>query len=473
MQNVTAAWGQTIKYFQKNQEEDYNLWIMNLVFHNFSKRNKKLTLAVSNAFVRENIMNKFKEKIESVFSSYMELDSVELEIQISDEKSLLEESTLKQLLQEETPEKGYTDTTVPLKSAPHISINLNPKFTFDRFVIGSNSKLAYAAATLIAQKPGEEYNPFFIYGGSGLGKTHLMQAIGNYIHRHRPELRIVYATVEQYMNDYTMALMKGKGGSPHQNNLPSFRKKYREADILLLDDIQFLEKTDRLQEELFNNFNNVYQGNKQIIFTCDKPPKDLKNVEERLITRFSWGLVTDIKQPDLETRKAIIIQKVEENGLSRFVDTKIIDFLAESIASNIRDIESAVLKMKSLIFLTEEKLSIAILENNLGDILTSIRAKKRQITSEVIQREVANYYHISYSDMKSAKRTKDVSFPRQMAMFLSKELLKLSYSEIGNEFGGRDHSTIVASHKKVSGDIKKNSSTRNDYEELLKIFSNY
>ncbi len=459
MQNLTSAWGKTLKYFQNNHTSDYTLWIINLNFVKFDKRKKILYLSVSNPFTRDNIIEKFKEKIEQVFSSYIEIEQILLDIIISEEKNLLEEATFNKIEHEKVKEipkqKNYRRSELP---------DLNPKYTFERFVVGSNNKLPYAAAELISQNPGKDYNPFFLYGGSGLGKTHLMQAIGNYVIKQRSDLSVVYVTAEQYLNDYIQAMRLRK--------FDSFRKKYREIDVLLLDDIQFLEGKEKIQEELFNNFNKIYQGNRQIVFTCDKPPKELKQIEDRLITRFSWGLVTDIKQPDIETRKAIIISKIEEVSISKFIETKIIDYLSENITSNIRDIEASINKIKLLV-LSDEPITLELLENNLSDILTPIRARKRLLTCEVIQREVANYFKISYSDMKSKKRTKDVSFPRHMAMFFSKDLLNLSFSEIGNEFGGRDHSTVVASYKKVKIEIKKNPSIRNDYEELLKVFSNF
>jgi chromosomal replication initiator protein len=465
MSNTTDAWGKTLKHFQENYPDDYELWIMNLNFLNYSIKKGTLKLAVSNPIIRDSILSRFKNKIEEIFSSFINKDKVELEIHISEEKSIFEESTLEKTGEKKSLKPQKKSYGEKLVSDKNYTIDINRKFTFNRFVIGSNNQLAHAAAMIVAQFPGKEYNPFFIYGDVGLGKTHLMQAIGNYVLEHKPELNVVYVTVENYLNDYVMAIKNKK--------LENFRAKYRETDLLLLDDIQFLEKKEQTQEELFHTFNKLHQNNKQIVFTCDKPPKELKKIEERLITRFSWGLVADIKQPDMETRKAIIIKKLEEANLFSYVNSEMIDFLSENITTNIRDIESALLKIKSLVILMDQSLDIPTLENNLSDILTPIRAKQKKLTCEMIQREVANHYHISYSDMKSNKRTKDVSFPRQMAMYLSKNLLKLSFSEIGNEFGGRDHSTVVASCKKVGNEIKKNPSIRNDYEELLKIFSSF
>lgn len=466
-QNVTLAWTETLKFFQKNQPLDYDMWIILLNFISFKNTTKTLKVSVGNTFTREMINDKFKKKIEEVFSGFIQEEKIELEIIISDQGNVFEEGTVNKIQEKNKKPndiKKQYESVEKLVSDKKYSIDINQKFTFDRFVVGENNKLAYSAATLVSQYPGKEYNPFFIYGGVGLGKTHLMQSIGNAVIKNKPELKVYYATTEQFLNDYVMAIKTGK--------IENFRAKYRQADVLLLDDIQFLESKDKLQEELFNTFNFLYQNNKQIVFTCDKPPRDLKNIEERILTRLSSGLTVDIKHPELETRKAIVIKKIDENFLSEYITTQMMDYLAENITTNIRDIESAVSKIK-LLSLHYKTITIELLENHLSDILTPIRAKKRNLTPETIQREVANYYKVSYSDMKAQKRTKDISFPRQMAMYLTKEILKYSFSEIGNEFGGRDHSTVVASCKKAKDEIEKNPSIRNDYEELLKILSNF
>lgn len=464
MTNITNAWVKTLEYFQKNHSDDYQLWIMYLNFVQYQKRNKTLILSVSNPITKDTIVERYSQKVADIFAEFYGEDQVYVQIQISEDQNIFEDqkTTNNNKAKEK---KAYHKNTKALVSNKNYIVDLNPKFTFDRFVTGPNSELAYSASIFIAQNPGKEYNPFFIYGGVGLGKTHLMQAIGNFVLKNRSDLSVIYATVENYLNDYIVALQNRK--------LNNFRAKYREADVLLLDDIQFLEKKEQTQEELFHTFNKLYQDNKQIVFTCDKPPKELKMIQERLITRFSWGLVTDIKQPGLEIRKAIVTKKLEELNLSQYVDQDMIDFLAENITTNIRDIESAILKIKSLVQLAGKTLSIEVLKNNLSDLLTPLRAQQRKINCENIQREVSSYYRINVSDLKSSKRTKEISFPRQMSMYLCKELLNLSFSEIGKAFGGRDHSTVVASCKKIEKEIKKNPSIRNDYEELLKVFSTF
>lgn len=464
MKNLTNLWGDMLKNLRNRYPSDFDMWLAHLHFVNFDSKKKILKLAVSHVMVQEGILSRFKTQIEDLFSELSGINEISLDIIVSDEENLF--TIEKELEKKEEPVKPEKEKKVHrLVSPKTYLVDINSRYTFNRFVVGSNNKLAHAAAVQVSQNPGQEYSPFFIYGGVGLGKTHLMQAIGNYILKNKPELHVIYLTVENYMNDYVIALKNRR--------MEAFQAKYRKADVLLLDDVQFLEEKEGFQEELFHTFNKLYQNNKQIVFTCDKPPKELKNIQERLVTRLSWGLTIDIKHPDLETRKAIILKKLEENRIAGKVEIPIVDFLAENITTNIRDIESAVLKIHSLIKLANEKITIELLENNLADILTSIRVQKKQITSEIIKKAVANHYQISYTDLISTKRTKEVSFPRQMAMFLSKELLKSSYADIGNEFGGRDHSTVLASYKKIEKEIKKNPSIRNDYEELLKIFSNF
>lgn len=467
MKNLSIVWGEILKYLEKNYPTDYQKWFILLEFDHFDKKNNLLRLKVSNPFVRETILSQYKKIIEEVFCMFTELKEVNIEIVISQENNIFDTNNTNLTSSQKEKQTSRTKNIAPIQSDKNTSTNIYSRFTFERFVVGSNNRLAYSVALHVVQNVSKEYsyNPFFIYGGVGLGKTHLMQAIGNYILKHRPELKVVYSTLENYLNDYVISIQKDKG--------VSFRNKYRSADFLLLDDIQFLENKDSTQEELFNNFNILYQNNKQIVITSDKPPKELKKIQERLIDRFGCGIVMDIKPPDLETRIEIIKRKMEENNILSDFPVELIVFLAEKITTNIRDLEAAVSKIKSLIQLGGFHITQSLLEEQLSDIFTLNQAKKRNLTCEIIQKEVASFYKIGISDLKSSKRNKEISYARQMAIFLIKELLNLSFVEIGNQFGNRDHSTIINAYRQIKSKIDENQSIRNEYETLIKILSQY
>ncbi|HCL57689.1 MAG TPA: chromosomal replication initiator protein DnaA [Spirochaetia bacterium] len=462
MNLTTTSWKKTLEFFEKNHNDDYLNWIIDINFLSFEKKTRQLSLSVSNQFIKDTILAKFKTLIEETFSRFINLDKVQLNLIISEQANIFHSEQEK-----EKPKEDNFNQVVKFQSNKNYQTNIDPRLTFERFVVGSdkNNKLPYLAALSLVQNPGQEYsyNPFFIYGGVGLGKTHLMQAIGNYILKHRPDLKVIYVTAENYLNDYIK--------SANAKRYDSFRAKYRDVDFLLIDDIQFLEGKKGTQEEFFNNFNYLRDHHKNLVFTCDKPPKELKNIEERLITRLNWGLVLDIKPPDLETRKLIIEKKLKENQVYQFINQEIIDFLSEHITSNVRDIESAVAKIKLYTLFENKTIMLEMLEDYLSDVLTFKRIKKNHLSCKIIQEKVSEYYQISFSDLKSNKRNKDISFPRQMAMYLSKEILNLPFADIGEQFSGRDHSTVIASYNKIKEKMTKDKSIRNDYEELFKILS--
>jgi len=460
MENIVKTWFKVLNIFQQKFPEDYNLWIINLEYIDYNQNEKKIILSVSNKVIIDKINKSFKSELEKILK---EVSGEEIKIEITLKNNTEEDNLF--IHKNEKPEIENFSNIKKIQSNKSYVVDINPKFTFDRFIKSPSNELAFSASVIISQYPGQRYNPFFIYGGVGLGKTHLLQAIANYIIKNKPEIKIIYVTAENYLNDYVNSINKKK--------IDSFRAKYRSLDVLLLDDVQFLEKDnkEKTQEELFNTFNMLYLNNKQIVFACDKPPKDLKKIEERLINRFSWGLVVDIKQPDLETRKKILNQKLKEINILEKVKDEIIDFLAENITTNVRDLESAVNKIDSLIRITNKEITLELLENEMKDILTTTRAKEKFLSIEDVKKEIAKYYNIEVSELVSSNRNKVVSLPRQMAMFMCQKLLKTTFSQIGKEFGGRDHSTVVLSCKKIEKEIQKNSSIRNDYEELLKRLS--
>ena len=355
------------------------------------------------------------------------------------------------------------DAMIPQnEAAPQISItnvennisnyqnnSMNPKYTFDSFVIGENNRFAHAACVAVSEAPSERYNPLFIYGGVGLGKTHLMQAIGHYILSYAPHKKVVYVSCEKFTNDFIDAIQ-------NKTNI-SFRNKYRSADILLIDDIQFLAKKEGTQEEFFHTFNTLHQENKQIVISSDRPPKEIPTLEERLRSRFESGLITDIYAPNFETRIAIIRKKAE--SFSDEIPNEVLSFIADSIHSNIRELEGALTTVFAYSKLHKVPINLDSAKNALKDIFR----KKEDIiiTGEYIKEVTAKYFNITVEDMNSKKRTRSISLPRQVAMYITREITDLSLPRIGEEFGGRDHSTVIHACQKIAEEMDTNTDFKN------------
>jgi chromosomal replication initiator protein len=334
--------------------------------------------------------------------------------------------------------------------------NLNPKYTFDTFIIGNSNRFAHAACLAVAESPAKAYNPLFMYGGVGLGKTHLMHAIGHYVLGQNSKLKVMYVSSEKFTNELINAIKDDKN--------EEFRYRYRNIDILLIDDIQFIAGKERTQEEFFHTFNALYEANKQIIISSDKPPKDITTLEERLRSRFEWGLIADLQAPDLETRIAILKKKAQLENLD--IPNDVLVFIADKIASNIRELEGALNRVVAYTSLTEATISVELATEALKDILSA--NKNRVINSNLIQEVVARYFDIKFDELKSKKRNRDIAFPRQIAMYLCRELTEMSLPKIGDEFGGRDHSTVIHAIEKISDDIENSAETRRAIDELKK-----
>ena len=324
-------------------------------------------------------------------------------------------------------------------------LTLTPKYTFDNFVVGSGNRFAHAACLAVAQSPSKSYNPLFVYGGVGLGKTHLMQAIGRHIAQQNVKTKVLYISSEKFTNEMIDSI--------RDDRTVAFRDKYRSVDVLLIDDIQFLAGKERTQEEFFHTFNTLYDSNKQIVITSDSPPKDIPTLENRLISRFEWGLITDIQPPDLETRIAILRKKAQSENLN--VPSEVINFIAENITSNIRQLEGALTKLVAFSTFTKKELSVSLAQDILKDI---IPLENKKVSIGQIQKTVSDYYNIKVNFMLSKKRTKDVVLARQVAIYLSRELTDLSLISIGGSFGRRDHTTIIHSYNKIKDKIKKDKS---------------
>ncbi len=336
------------------------------------------------------------------------------------------------------------------------SLGLNPKYTFDTFVIGNGNRFAHAASLAVAEAPAKAYNPLFLYGGVGLGKTHLMHAIGHFVLSQNPSLKVLYVSSEKFTNELINAIKDDKN--------EEFRYKYRNIDVLLIDDIQFIAGKERTQEEFFHTFNALYEANKQIIVSSDKPPKDINTLEDRLRSRFEWGLIADIAPPDLETRIAILRKKAQLEKLD--VPDDVMVYIADKVASNIRELEGALNRVIAYSTLTEHKIDVDMAIEALKDMFNN--SKTVVINAKTIQESVSRYFHLKTDELKSKKRSRDVSFPRQIAMYLCREMTDMSLPKIGDDFGGRDHTTVMHACEKIKNDAESSAELRRTLEDIKK-----
>lgn len=331
---------------------------------------------------------------------------------------------------------------------------LNPKYTFETFIIGNSNRLAHAASVAVAESPSKAYNPLFLYGGVGLGKTHLMQAIGHYVGANIPGYKVLYVSSERFTNELINSIRDDKN--------EQFRTKYRNIDVLLIDDIQFIAGKERTQEEFFHTFNALYEANKQIIVSSDKSPNEITTLEERLRSRFEWGLIADIQSPDLETRVAILNKKAQLEKID--IPYDVLSFIAEKIPSNIRQLEGALTRLLAFNSLTSAPITMDVAKEALKELLA--QAPAREVTDKVIKDVVARFFDLKISDLISKRRSREVSYPRQVAMYLTRLLTDLSLPKIGEKFGGRDHTTVMHAIEKISVELKNNEDTRKTIEEI-------
>ena len=356
------------------------------------------------------------------------------------------------LLTKKTQTK-FSEFEKDFKAAEKNQININARFTFENFVIGPSNRFAYAASMAVAESPAKAYNPLFIYGPVGLGKTHLMQAITQKIQQQHPKMKHCYISSERFTNDLIEAI---RNRSTNQ-----YRQKYRNIDVLLVDDIHFIAGKESTQEEFFHTFNALHDSRKQIIISSDRPPKEISNLEERLISRFTWGLIKDIQPPDFETRVAILRKKIEREPVS--VPDDVILYIAEQIRTNIRELEGALIRVIAYSLLEEKIISLDMAKTILKDM---VKETLKTISVDTIQKNVADFFNISLNDLRAQRRNKNLVFPRQIAMYLSRKLTSLSLPEIGNAFGGKDHTTVLHSYRKINEKITRNSELKNTIEKL-------
>lgn len=443
-------WELTKQNFEKERASEYMLWIKPLNY--ISEDEDSIKLSVPNLFIKERIEDKYLNTL----SEYLNKNAgkkVKINIVQNDEKDEFDDIRFDE-------KKLHKELAKKVKMKPKPLPFLNPKFTFDRYITGENNNLACIAAKKVSDQLGSEYNPFFIYGGVGLGKTHLIQAMAHAIHEKDVTLKIVYVTAEQLLNEFV--------GSINKHNMHQFRLKYRNADVLLIDDVQFLENTDKTQNEIFHIYDTLKNEGKQMVFTSDRAPSKLKNITDRLISRFKSGLVVEIKKPSIEMRKKIIRLKLSEHNIE--LNEDVINFIASTITDTIRDIESTINRIRFLYCdMGIKTITVESIKSYLEGIVetgTGHTETQKRISISDIQKVVAKHYNISYSDMKSKKRTNAIAKPRQIAMCLARELTSLSTVEIGNEFGGRNHSTVIFAVDKIKKLIKNGSYKKEEYEEL-------
>jgi chromosomal replication initiator protein len=398
--------------------------------HALEERDNRLVVGVPNEFT--------KSWIEGHFGSLLDAAAAEHEL-VVELRVALSEAAAAAHARPEPPGDVVTARPLAQRDPPRLDARLNPRYTFDVFVIGPSNRFAHAAALAVAESPAQAYNPLFIHGSTGLGKTHLLQAVGQYVLQQHSALHVRYVTTETLMNEFVDALREKK--------VVAFKHRYRTADVLLVDDIQFLEGKENLQEEFFHTFNSLYEAGKQIVIACDRAPKKLATLEERLRTRFEWGLTTDVQPPDLETRIAILRKKVITEDL-RIADPDVLTFIADRVTTNIRELEGALTRVIAYASLTGRPISAEVAQEVLKDLFPGGAA--RAITIEQIQAAVCEAFRVSLAELKGDKRSQDIVYPRQVAMYLARELTDLSLPKIGAKFGGRDHSTVIHAKDKIS-----------------------
>lgn len=416
----------------------YRTWFENLEIANAS--NGEIILLVNNSFTKEAIESRYTELLVNIFNFITNKDYT---VSIVTKDEYIKQNKITEI--PVAAENFYT----PQNSS------LNPNYTFDNFVVGESNSFAHAAALAVAEAPATSYNPLFLYGGVGLGKTHLMQAIGNAILKRNRNSNILYVTSEKFTNQLINAIKDGKN--------EQFRSKYRNIDILLIDDIQFIAGKERVQEEFFHTFNALRDDGKQIILSSDKPPKDIPGLEDRLKSRFEWGIIADVSAPDYETRLAILRKKAQQDNI--IIDDAILATIANRINSNIRELEGTLNKLIAEASLRHSQITMEMAERAINVIVAH---QDKVISSEFIQETIAKYFNVSVKDLKSSKRSQDITHPRQIAMYLCRAVAQLSFPQIGKDFGNRDHTTAMHAYDKIDKEIKSNTNNTKMIVESVK-----
>ena len=445
MENIADLWNKALANIEKKiSKPSFETWMKSTKAH--SLQGDTLVITAPNEFARDWLEQRYSQLI------------AEILYDITGE-SLAVKFIIPQNSGDEEHDLPNPPKKVQKEEDQHelLGSMLNPKYTFDTFVIGSGNRFAHAASLAVAEAPAKAYNPLFIYGGVGLGKTHLMHAIGHYVLDHNPSAKVVYLSSEKFTNEFINSI--------RDNKAEEFRNKYRKVDVLLIDDIQFLAGKESTQEEFFHTFNTLHEESKQIVISSDRPPKEIPTLEDRLRSRFEWGLITDITPPDLETRIAILRKKAKAEGLD--IPNEVMLYIANQIDTNIRELEGALIRVVAYSSLINKDINADLAAEALKDIIPS--SKPKVITILDIQRVVGEHYSVKLEDFKAKKRTKSVAFPRQIAMYLSRELTDFSLPKIGEEFGGRDHTTVIHAHEKISKLLQTDAQLQRQLQEINEI----
>ncbi|GLC90121.1 chromosomal replication initiator protein DnaA [Lysinibacillus piscis] len=443
MEHLDELWKNVLaKVEQKISKPSFETWLRATKLLSYNSSTYTATIAAPNSFARDWLEDYYVHLITGILT---ELTGQDLLIKFVVQKD------------QDSDDFELPPPIIQAKNNDQNDISLgmlNSKYTFDTFVIGSGNRFAHAASLAVAEAPAKAYNPFFIYGGVGLGKTHLMHAIGHYVLEHNPNAKVVYLSSEKFTNEFINSI--------RDNKAVDFRNKYRNVDVLLIDDIQFLAGKESTQEEFFHTFNALHEESKQIVISSDRPPKEIPTLEDRLRSRFEWGLITDIAPPDLETRIAILRKKAKADGLD--VSNEVMLYIANQIDSNIRELEGALIRVVAYSSLVNKDVTAALAAEALKDIIPN--SKPRAVTILDIQNAVGEHFNIRLEDFSAKKRTKLIAFPRQVAMYLSRELTDFSLPKIGEEFGGRDHTTVIHAHEKISSLLKNDAQLQQDIKHI-------
>jgi chromosomal replication initiator protein len=439
-----AFWKEAMRVIAEElSEQELSTWFRGIEL--VGSGDSHLLVSVPSSFIKDQLTQRYLPRIEEKLE---DLAGQKLSIKLSVQKKSPGRSS------HDEPGKSQKADDGGGRKRQHP--NLNKEYTFERFIIGESNSFAANAALAIARNPGTGYNPCLIYGGVGLGKTHLVQAIGNSVYREFPELKVAYVTVETFANEFILSIQKKTG---HQ-----FKNKYRLVDVLLIDDIQFLEGKEGTQEELFHTFNALYDANKQMVFTSDRPVGEIRSLSDRLRSRFERGLNVDLQPPNYETRIAILNRKVEEKKAK--IPDEVVEVICRNINTNVRDLEKALTKLIAYAELVNKNITLDIARQQLKDFFA--QPSQKNITIELIQKIVSDYFGLSYKDLRGKRRTKAVAFPRQVAMYLSRELTEYSTTEVGAEFGGRDHTTVMHACQKIEDRMKLDPNIEPTLQTLLK-----
>lgn len=454
-------------YKSQNKEDEFKLWFnMNYVEDTIDT----ITVSVASSFLQQTMQKKgnfdivLKKLKEITGQEDIRLNCIVVKEELSESKkseSLNDEKSSKKSVEPETSSSNSNAAENKKANFKKHQL-LQEEYTFDTFIPGDNSNFAYNASIAVAKNPGKQYNPILLYGGSGLGKTHLMQAIGNYIYNNGGEkLKICYVSAETFTNEFTVSIKEGKTNA--------FKNKYRNLDVLLLDDIHFLQNKEQTQEELFYTFNALHEKKAQMVFTCDRPIKEIKNMAARLVSRLANGLCIDLQPPSYETRVAILQKKIDL--MDKTLSQDIVEYIAKNIETNVRDLEAALNKVFGYADLVEKKPDLEITKHLLKDVMDS--GSTESISIDVIQKVISDNYQISVADLKGKKRDKKFIIPRQIAIYIARELTEMAYTDIGNEFGGKDHSTIMSAYNKIAEQIKIDSSLESKIQLYIREIKEY